>query len=46
MEFHKNSALVRIWADLIYKKAYRMEQVPKIGNLQEIVNQVLKERGE
>lgn len=46
MEFNEDSMLARIWADLILKKVYSKEQVPKIGNLQETVVEILKRKGE
>lgn len=46
MEFNEDSVLARIWADLIQKKVYSKNQIPRIGNLQETVHNILKKKGE
>lgn len=40
--FHENSGLVQSWARLIRSGAYSKEQVPRIGNLREIVFSILE----
>ena len=44
MTFDKNSALVKnVWVPLILAGVYSLEQVPALGNLKQIVQQVLAE---
>ncbi len=44
MVFTKNSALVKnVWVPLILAEVYTVEQVPVLGNLKQIVQQVLAE---
>ena len=44
MIFDKNSALVKnVWVPLILAGVYSLEQVPALGNLKQIVQQVLAE---
>ena len=44
MMFTKNSALVKnVWVPLILAGVYKVEQVPALGNLKEVVQQVLTE---
>lgn len=44
MTFTKNSALVKnVWVPLILSGIYEVEQVPMLGNLREVVKQVLAE---
>ena len=39
--FDESSALVQTWVRLVKAGAYAREQVPKLSNLQEVVNKVL-----
>lgn len=39
--FDESSALVQTWVRLVKAGAYTREQVPKLSNLQEVVNKVL-----
>jgi hypothetical protein len=44
MTFTKNSALVKnVWVPLVLAGVYTAEQVPALGNLKEVVQQVLAE---
>ncbi len=44
MNFTKNSALVKnVWVPLILAGIYTVEQVPALGNLKTVVQQVLAE---
>ena len=44
MNFTKNSALVKnVWGPLILAGIYTVEQVPALGNLKTVVQQVLAE---
>lgn len=43
MIFTKDSGLVQIWANMVLTGAYKLEQVPKLFNLQEMVNLVVEE---
>ena len=44
MVFTKNSVLVKnVWVPLILAGIYKAEQVPTLGNLKEVVQQVLEE---
>lgn len=41
--FNKNSGLVKVWVGLVMNpnNEYTLEDVPKIGNLQEVVTAVV-----
>lgn len=41
--FNRNSIIVKSWVSLILSGTYTKEQVPSLGNLQEIVNEILNE---
>lgn len=41
MVFTNDSALVKIWARNVRNGNYKREQVPKLGNLQEMVHLLL-----
>lgn len=41
--FNKNSAVPKMWVNLIKKGIYKKEQVPKLQNLQEVVYSRLEE---
>lgn len=44
--FNENSGLVKVWVRLIQKNGdkYKLEDVPDIGNLKEIVKSVLDKK--
>lgn len=44
MVFNKDSGLVIIWVNMVQSGAFSREQVPKMFNLQDVVNEVLNER--
>ena len=44
-KFNKESGCVKVWVTLIMNGTYKVEQVPKLLNLQECVNDVLKDVG-
>lgn len=39
--FSENSIIVKTWVKLVKQGPYTREQVPKIGNLQEVVYDIL-----
>lgn len=41
MVFTKDSALVKTWVSLVLSGAYTKEQVPKLFNLREVVDEVV-----
>ena len=41
--FNENSMIVKTWVSLVLAGTYTREQVPKLGNLQEVVKKVLDE---
>lgn len=41
MTFTKESGLVKIWVSLIMAGIYKLEQVPALFNLKEVVTQVI-----
>ncbi|WP_163976661.1 hypothetical protein [Paenibacillus alvei] len=41
MNFTKDSGLVKVWVGLVMVGVYKMEQVPKLFNLKEVVNEVI-----
>ncbi|MCY9758986.1 hypothetical protein M5X06_28180 [Paenibacillus alvei] len=41
MNFTKDSGLVKIWVGLVMVGVYKMEQVPKLYNLRDAVNEVI-----
>lgn len=43
MIFTKDSGLVQVWANMVLGNTYSLEQVPKLFNLQEMVNLVVEE---
>ena len=44
-KFNKESGCVKVWVTLIMNGTYKMEQVPKLLNLQECVEEVLVDIG-
>lgn len=44
MTFNKNSGLVIVWVNMVKSGAYQRDQVPKMFNLQDVVNKVLDEQ--
>lgn len=44
-KFNKDSGCVKVWVTLIMGGTYKYEQVPKLLNLQECVEEILKEAG-
>ncbi|MGR6897005.1 hypothetical protein [Rummeliibacillus sp. BSL5] len=40
--FNKNSAMVIFWVGLVGVGTYKLEQVPKLSNLKEVVTQVIE----
>ncbi|MHB9943626.1 hypothetical protein CF065_18925 [Clostridium sporogenes] len=44
-KFNKESGCVKVWITLIMAGTYKVEQVPKLLNLQECVNEVLVDVG-
>lgn len=43
--FNKNSGLVKTWVELIEKGQYTLNDVPKLSNLREVVEEVLAGNG-
>lgn len=41
MTFDKNSGLVKVWVSLVMVGTYKLEQVPSISNLKQVVNEVV-----
>ncbi|EJW14275.1 hypothetical protein M5X00_17575 [Paenibacillus alvei] len=41
MNFTKDSGLVKVWVGLVMVGVYKMEQVPKLYNLRDAVNEVI-----
>lgn len=41
MKFSKDSQMVKTWVRLVQSGARKREEVPKLGNLQEVVWEVL-----
>lgn len=41
MNFTEESAIVQTWVRLVSNEEYTREQVPKLGNLQEVVYSIL-----
>lgn len=39
--FNKNSGLVKVWVSLIMVGTYKLEQVPALSNLKEVVTEVI-----
>lgn len=39
--FNENSGLVQVWLRLIKNKGYKIDQIPNISNLREVVLQIL-----
>lgn len=39
--FNENSGLVKIWVDAVKRGDYKLEQVPQLSNLKEVVAEVL-----
>ncbi|WP_207130788.1 hypothetical protein [Clostridium botulinum] len=44
-KFNKESGCVKVWVTLIMGGTYKVDQVPKLLNLQECVNEVLVDVG-
>lgn len=43
MNFNRNSIIVKTWVALILAGTYTIDDVPNIGNLREVVQEVLDE---
>lgn len=43
--FNKNSGLVKIWFGAVLNETYTYEQVPKLSNLREAVDEQLTDMG-
>lgn len=41
MIFTKNSALVKTWVSLVVSGVFEVKQVPKLFNLQEVVEEIV-----
>lgn len=41
MNFTENSGLVKVWVNLVNAGTYKREDVPKLGNLQDVVYKIL-----
>lgn len=41
MSFNKESGLVNVWVKLVQNGTYTRDQVPKMFNLQEVVEEIL-----
>ncbi len=39
--FNENSGLVKVWVSLVMVGTYKLEEVPKLNNLKEVVTQVI-----
>lgn len=39
--FTKDSGLVKIWVDAVKRGDYKLEQVPKLSNLKEVVTNIM-----
>lgn len=44
MKFNKDSIIVKTWVVLILAGTYTIDDVPNIGNLREVVQEVLDEQ--
>ncbi|MBW9170790.1 hypothetical protein K2F43_06160 [Clostridium estertheticum] len=44
-KFNKESGCVKVWITLIVGGVYKVEQVPKLFNLREMVGEVLEDMG-
>lgn len=42
MTFTKDSGLVKVWVSLIMAGTYKLEDVPKLFNLREVVTEVIE----
>lgn len=43
MNFTKDSGLVKVWGSLVIEGTYKLEEVPALYNLKEVVTEVIKE---
>ncbi len=43
MNFTKNSGLVKVWVSLVLGGTYKLEEVPALFNLKQVVTEVVKE---
>ena len=41
--YNKNSQLVKTWVSLVFTGVYTEDQIPKQGNLKDVVLEVIKE---
>lgn len=41
MTFDKNSGLVKVWVSLVMVGTYKLEQVPALSNLKQVVTEVV-----
>lgn len=44
MTFTKDSGLVKVWVSLVLAGTYKLEQVPELLNLKEVVTEVVNEQ--
>ena len=44
--FNEESQIVKTWVRLVKDGAYTKEQIPKLSNLRDVVNQVLEAENE
>jgi len=43
--FTKESGLVKVWVSLVLAGTYRLDQVPELYNLRDVVTEVVNETG-
>lgn len=41
MIFTKDSGLLKVWVSLVMSKTYKLEEVPQLFNLKEVVTEVI-----
>ncbi|GIO32002.1 hypothetical protein J2TS6_31430 [Paenibacillus albilobatus] len=41
MQFTRESGLVKVWVSLVMTGTYRIDQVPELYNLKEVVSEVI-----
>lgn len=41
MQFTKDSGLVKVWVSLVMTGTYKVEQVPQLYNLKDVVTEVI-----
>jgi len=40
--FNENSGLVKVWVDLVQTGVYKLDHVPELSNLKQIVMQIIE----